>query len=161
MIRHLKILLCVLAAFLLQVTLLPNYLLDPFQPNLIIIMVVYLGLKMPHRLGGFVAFGLGILQDSFSGIYLGLNAFSYLCIYTVLSQLADRLYTNNRALFVLVVMLATVSSALLELLLLAVFSVSRGIYASLLPALIPQALVNGLVASIVVSLPLPAAEEVR
>lgn len=150
-----------LAAILLQMTLLPQYLLDPFQPNLILILVVYLGLKMPHRLAGFAAFCLGLLQDSFSGIYLGLHAFSYLCIYTLLSELADRLYTNNRALFVLVVFLATILGALLNLAMLLVFSVSKGIYASLLPALVPQALINSLIASIVFSFPPPAGEEVR
>ena len=139
-------------------TLLPRYLLDPFQPNLIIVLVVYLGLKMPHRLAGVAAFGLGLLQDSFSGIYLGLHAFSYLCIYTLLSELADRLYTDNRALFVLVVFLATVFGALLNLLLLAIFSVSKGVYASLLPALIPQALVNALVASLFSGVRLPVEE---
>ena len=158
MIAYLKIAGVVLAACLLQMTLLPRYLLDPFQPNLIIVLVVYLGLKMPHRLAGVAAFGLGLLQDSFSGIYLGLHAFSYLCIYTLLSELADRLYTDNRALFVLVVFLATVFSALLNLLMLTIFSVSKGVYASLLPALIPQALVNALVASLFSGVRLPVEE---
>lgn len=158
MIAYLKIAGVVLAACLLQMTLLPRYLLDPFQPNLIIVLVVYLGLKMPHRLAGVAAFGLGLLQDSFSGIYLGLHAFSYLCIYTLLSELADRLYTDNRALFVLVVFLATVFGALLNLLMLTIFSVSKGVYASLLPALIPQALVNALVASLFSGVRLPVEE---
>jgi rod shape-determining protein MreD len=161
MTRYLKIAGWVVAALLLQMTLLPTYLLDPFQPNLFIIMVVYLGLKAPHRLAGLAAFGLGILQDSFSGIYLGLHAFSYLCIYTLLSQVADRLYTDNRALFVLVTFLATLGSALLHLLMLTIFSVSKGVYATLLPAMIPQALVNALVASIIMTLPLRSPEEAR
>lgn len=139
-------------------TLLPRYLLDPFQPNLIIILVVYLGLKAPHRLAGLAAFALGLLQDSFSGMYLGLHAFSYLCIYLLLSELADRLYTDNRLLFVLVVFLATLFSAALNLLMLAVFSVSQGVYASLLPALIPQALVNALIASLFFGVRLPVEE---
>jgi rod shape-determining protein MreD len=160
-IQYLKIAGLVLAALLLQMTLLPRYLQDPFQPNLMIILVVYLGLKLPHRFAGLAAFSLGILQDSFSGIYLGLHAFSYLCIYTLLSEVSDRLYTDNRALFVLVVFLATLVSALLNLLMLVVFSVSRGVYASLLPVLIPQALVNALIASLIFNLPLPAGEETR
>ena len=139
-------------------TLLPRYLLDPFQPNLIIILVVYLGLKAPHRLAGLAAFALGLLQDSFCGMYLGLHAFSYLCIYLLLSELADRLYTDNRLLFVLVVFLATLFSAALNLLMLAVFSVSQGVYASLLPALIPQALVNALIASLFFGVRLPVEE---
>ena len=161
MIRYFKIAGWVLAALLLQMTVLPRYLQDPFQPNLIIILVVYLGLKLPHRLAGLAAFSLGIVQDSFSGIYLGLHAFSYLCLYTLLSEVSDRLYTDNRALLVLVVFLATIVCALLNLLMLVIFSVSRGVYASLLPALIPQALVNALVASLFFNFPLPAGEEAR
>ncbi|QWV95189.1 rod shape-determining protein MreD [Geomonas oryzisoli] len=158
MIAYLKIAGIVIAALLLQMTLLPRYLLDPFQPNLIIILVVYLGLKLPHRFAGVAVFALGLLQDSFSGIYLGLHAFSYLCIYTLLSELADRLYTDNRALFVLVVFVATIMSALLNLVLLLVFSVGNGLYASLLPALLPQALINALVASLVSGVRLPVEE---
>lgn len=158
MIAYLKITGIVLAACLLQMTLLPRYLQDPFQPNLLVVLVVFLGLKMPHRFAGLAAFGLGLLQDSFSGIYLGLHAFSYFCIYTLLSELADRLYTDNRALFVLVVFLASILSPLLNLLMLAIFSVSHGVYASLLPALIPQALMNALVASLFAGMRLPAEE---
>ena len=161
MIPYLKIAGCVLGALVLQMTLLPRYLQDPFQPNLILIMVIYLGLKLPQRFGALSAFGLGILQDTFSGMYLGLHGFSYLCIYTLLSEVADRLYTNNRALFVLVVLLATLVGGLLNLLMLMIFSVSKGVYASLLPALVPQALVNALVASLLASFPLPAGEEAR
>jgi rod shape-determining protein MreD len=158
---YLKIAGWFLAALVLQMTLLPRYFQDPFQPNLIIILVVYLGLKVPHRFAGLAAFSLGVLQDSFCGIYLGLHAFTYLCIYTLLSELSDRLYTDNRALLVLVVFLASIVSALLALLMLAIFSVSKGLYASLLPALIPQALVNALVASLFFNLPLPEVEEAR
>jgi len=149
------------AAILLQMTLLPKYLLDPFQPNLLLILVVYLGLKLPHRFSALAALSLGVIQDSFSGIYLGLHALTYLCIYTLLSQLADRLYTDNRALFVLVVFLATLLGALLNLVLLVIFSVSNGLYASLLPALIPQALVNALIASLAFHIPVPVREEAR
>lgn len=158
---YLKIAGLLVAAILLQMTLLPRYLLDPFQPNLIIILVVYMGLKVEHRFGGVAAFALGILHDSFSGIYLGLHGFSYLCIYTMLSEIADRLYTNNRALFVLVVLLATTADAFLNLLMLLIFSVSKGVYASLLPALIPQALMNALIASLLFIFPLPAGEEAQ
>jgi len=157
-IAYLKIAAVVLAACLLQMTLLPRYLLDPFQPNLIIILVVYLGLKLTHRFAGVAVFALGLLQDSFSGIYLGLHAFSYLCLYTLLSGLADRLYTDNRALFVLVVFIATIVSALLNLLMLLVFSVGSGLYASVFPALLPQALINALIASLLSGMRLPVEE---
>ena len=151
----------VAACLLLQMTLLPAYLTDPFQPNLLIVMVVYLGLNASNRFAPLAAFGLGILNDSFSGIFLGLHAFSFLCVYFLLAEVSDRLYTDNRFLLVLVVFLASIFSALLDLVMLMIFSVSQGAYASVLPALIPQALMNALAASLVALVPLPSAEEAR
>ena len=78
MIRFVKFGLIIVFAVLFQVTLFPAYVLDPFQPNLLIILVVYLGLRSTARFGGPAAFVLGLLQDCFSGIYLGLNGFSHL-----------------------------------------------------------------------------------
>jgi len=152
MLNALKIFILIIAALLLQVTILPAYLADPFKPNLLIIAVVYLGLKS-GRLGGFLAFGLGILQDCFSGIYLGLNGFSYLCIYILLDLTADRLYTDSRYLMIFVVFLATVINGLLQLLLLILFPTATSIYESILPGLIPQGLVNALISSLLFSFP--------
>ena len=152
MLNVLKIFILIMAALLLQVTILPAYLADPFKPNLLIIVVAYLGFKT-GRLGGFLAFGLGILQDCFSGIYLGLSGFSYLCIYIMLNLTADRLYTDNRYLMIFVVFLATEVNGLLQLLLLLLFPTANSIYESILPGLIPQGLVNALISSLLFSFP--------
>jgi rod shape-determining protein MreD len=161
MLTTLKIVVFITAALLLQVTILPAYLADPFKPNLLIIAVTYLGLKT-GRGGGFVAFAVGLLQDCFSGIYMGLNGFSYLSIYLILNMAADRLYTDSRYLMLFVVFLATIFNGLLHLLLLLVFPTATGIYMTLLAALIPQALVNTLFSSLLFSFPLlNALEESR
>jgi rod shape-determining protein MreD len=149
MIKFVNITLVIVSALLCQVTLFPAFLEDPFQPNLLIILVAYLGLRLPtHLLAALGAFLLGLVQDSVSGLYLGLCAFSYLAIFLLLGKISDRLYTDNRYLIILVVFLTTIASGLLNLLLLLIFSASQGIYATLVPALIPQALVNALVASL-------------
>jgi rod shape-determining protein MreD len=153
MIKYLKIALFVYAALLVQVTLLPAYLADPFKPNLLILFVAWLGLREGGWPGGVLACLLGLLADCFSGIYLGLNAFSFLFIYLVLRKVADRLYTDSLYLMVLVVALATLANGLIHLLLLLLFSVADGVYATLLPGLIPQALVNALAASLVFGAP--------
>jgi rod shape-determining protein MreD len=161
MLTALKIVVFITATLLLQVTILPAYLADPFKPNLLIIAVTYLGLKT-GRGGGLVAFALGLLQDCFSGIYMGLNGFSFLSIYLILHMAADRLYTDSRYLMLFVVFLATIVNGLLHLLLLLVFPTATGIYMTLLAALIPQALVNTLFASLLFSVPrLNALEESR
>jgi rod shape-determining protein MreD len=153
MIKFLKIVMIVYAALLVQVTLLPAYLADPFKPNLLILVVAYLGLREGGWHGGVLACFLGLTADCFSGLYLGLNAFSFLCIYLVLRMVADRLYTDSLYLMVLVVSLATCANGFIQLLLLLLFSVADGVYATLLPGLIPQALVNALAASLVFGTP--------
>ena len=158
MIKTLKIIILITAALLLQVTILPAYLADPFKPNLLIIVVAYVGLKT-GRMGGILAFVLGLLQDCFSGIYLGLNGFSYLCIFISLNVTADRLYTDSRYLMVLVVFLATVVNGLLHLVLLFIFPNTNGMYAPILSSLIPQGLINALIASLVFTFPTVTALE--
>ena len=152
MVNALKISLLIITALLLQVTILPAYLADPFKPNLLIIAVAYLGLKS-FRLGGGMAFCLGLVQDCFSGLYLGLSGFSFLSIYLLLNMTAGRLYTDNRFLMVIVVFLATLVNGLLHLLLLLIFSTADGIYATLLPGIIPQGLINALIASLLFAFP--------
>lgn len=152
MIKALKISILIITALLLQVTVFPTYLDDPFKPNLLIIVVAYLGLK-PNRLGGGLAFGLGLVQDCFSGLYLGLGGFSFLSIYLLLKITAGRFYTDNRYLMVIVVFLATIVNGLLHLLLLLIFSTANGIYATILPSLFPQGLVNALITFLLFGFP--------
>ncbi|GAB7028367.1 rod shape-determining protein MreD [Geotalea toluenoxydans] len=153
MIKFVKALSIVIAVLLLQTTIFPYYLLDPFHPNLLVIMVAYLGLRSKSPFGALAAFSLGLLHDCFSGIYFGLNGFSYLCIFHALHKTADRLYTDSRYLMVLTVFFATIATGLFNMLLLFLFSAANGIYATLLSSLIPQALVNALIASLIFMMP--------
>ncbi|CAG0988647.1 hypothetical protein GEOBC_02246 [Geobacteraceae bacterium] len=148
MIKTLWYAIFVFAALVLQVTLFPTYLADPFKPNLLIIFVVYMGLREGVA-WGVLAYVLGLIHDSFSGLYLGLNGFSYLIIFLGLSMVAGRLFTDRRSLMILGVFSATIVNGFLNLLLLFLFSSAQGIYATLLESLIPQALVNALVASVI------------
>lgn len=159
MIRFVKISFIIIAAVLSQVTLLSPYLIDTFQPNLLIIIVVYLGLRSAARFRGLAAFSLGLLQDCFSGLYLGLSGFSYLFVYLLIDITSDRLYTDSRYLMILVVFLASIVCGLLDLLLLLIFSAANGIYTTLLPSLLPQALVNALIASLIFTFPVSVAQE--
>jgi rod shape-determining protein MreD len=161
MFKLLKFFLVIAATIILQVTILPEYIADPFKPNLLIIAVTWLGLKT-GRSGGFIAFGLGILQDCFSGIYLGLNGFSYLFLFIILNMAADRLFTESRYLMVFLVFLASIVIGLINLLLLMIFSTAGGIYGTLLGGLLPQALTNSLISALLFKFPkLNAVEESR
>ncbi len=149
MIKILKYAAIISGLLVAQVTLLPARLTDPFKPNLLVIVVACLALRGTSRGGGAaLAFLLGLAQDCFSGIYLGLNGFSFLLIYILLEKTADRLYTDSHYLMLLVVFLVTVMNGLIHLALLLIFPVAAGVYAPLLAALLPQGLVNALAASL-------------
>ncbi|RII27305.1 MAG: rod shape-determining protein MreD [Geobacter sp.] len=152
MLITLKFIIAVFAALILQESFFPAYLRDPFQPNLVVIIVAWVGLRKRPPLGAVVVVLLGLLHDTFSGLYLGLNAFTYLVMYFLLQSIAHRLYTDSRYLMILVVFLATLGNGVLHLFLLLLFSAAPGVYAAIFPALLPQALVNALAASIVVTI---------
>ena len=150
MLRTLFTTLLMFLLLILQVTVLPYFLREPFVPNLLLLLVVYLGVKEEVGLiGALLAFCQGLLHDAFSGIYLGLSGFSFLVIYLVLRLLRDQLYTDSSTLMVVVAFLATLAHGLLSLLLLLLFSEADGIFPTILAALVPQALVSSLVASLV------------
>ncbi len=150
MVRGLFTALLTFLFLILQVTVLPAFLREPFVPDLLLMQVVYIAVKEElGPAGALFAFFLGLLLDTFSGIYLGLNGFTFLAIYLVLRLLRDQLYTDSSTLLVVVAFLATIAHGLLSLLLLLLFSAADGIYSTLLTALIPQALVSALVASLI------------
>jgi rod shape-determining protein MreD len=113
-----------------------------------LIVVVFLGLREPGVWGGVLVAILGLLTDTFSGLYLGLTLFSYLSIYLILRKAAVHLYTESGYLFVTVVFFATILSGLFEMSLLLLFYVAGGGY-KILSVMPTQALVNAMVASLV------------
>jgi rod shape-determining protein MreD len=159
MVKFLKIVTIVYAALLVQVAVFPAYFADPFQPDLLVLVIVYLGLREGGWHGGVLAYLIGLVADCFSGICLGLSAFSFLAIYLAMRNVSGRLYTDNLYLMVMVAFLATLVNGLIHLLLLTLFSAAADIYSTLLPALIPQALVNALAASVIFAFPKPGARE--
>ena len=130
LIKYLNILVLVIIGVIFQVNIFPVYLADPFKPNVLLIFVVYFGFRAGFRFGAPCSFLLGLVQDSFSGIYFGLNAFSYLLIFTLYHEVAARLYTGSRALLVLGTVLAVVLNAGIQFLLL-LLSSSEGAFSSI------------------------------
>ena len=148
---HIKIALFIILTVILQVAFFPAHFADPFKPNLFMIFIVYLGFRGSMQWGGVGAFLLGLLQDSISGIYFGLNGLTCLLIFIMLKAVAHRLYTNSRLLMVLGVFLATIVNGLLSMLVLLVFSVAEGIYSTILPDIVPQSIMTALIAYMVYS----------
>ena len=150
MFRWVKLFLYLVLVLILQVTLLPAYLEDPFKPNLMILFVSYLALREDIScFGPLVVYLLGLFHGTYSGVHFGLAGISLLIIYLLLGKISDQLYTDSDHLMVVVVFGATVVDALISMVFILLFSSSSGIYHSFLTNLLPQALVNSLVASLI------------
>lgn len=144
----------VLVAVVFQTAVLPIHLVTPFKPDLLLIIMVYLALRSSFELGTPLAWLLGLLKDVFSGLYLGLNAFSFLLVFLVIKSVADRLYAESGLLFVVTVVVATLVSVTGNLLLLLMFTQTPDIAYSMVAGFIPHLLVNSFAASLVAILPI-------
>lgn len=156
MVKSVTLFLWFVLAIVLQFIILPAYLEDPFRPNLVLILVAYRSLRSSRSLvGGLCAYAAGLVCDTFSGIYFGLAGISMLLLYLLLTAVADQFYAESTKLLVLVVFFATLLDALLTLILISLFSVDPGVYASILKSMVPRAVTTaGVTLMITVSLPL-------
>jgi rod shape-determining protein MreD len=89
----------------------PSYL----KPDLMILLVIFLGISFPLLPGALLVFFCGLLYDAFSGGPLGLFAFVYLCIFFSLKVLAKILILGETLVFrvILVAVLMSLQSILL------------------------------------------------
>lgn len=153
--RRAVLLLCclVLASIAIQVSLLPVFVRPPFKPDMLLVIMVYLALRGSFEAGAPLAWLLGMLDDVCGGLYLGLNAFTFLISFIVIKSVSDRLYADSAILFVLTVTGVTLAGFTLNLLLTLMFTASPGIAYSMFSDLIPRLLVNAFVASIITAFP--------
>ncbi len=148
------LLLCiVVVSIVIQVALFPVFVRPPFKPDLLLIIMVFITLRGSFQVGAPLAWLLGLLDDVCSGLYLGLNAATFLISFLVIRSVSDRLYADSAILFVLTVAGVTVAEFTLNLLLMVMFTTSPGIAYSMFSDIFPRLLVNAFVASIVSSFP--------
>lgn len=143
----------VVTSIVVQVSLLPVFILTPFKPDLLLVIMVFLALRASFEVGAPLAWLLGMFDDVFSGLFLGLNAATFLISFLVIKRVLDRLYADSAILFVLTVTAVTFAVFALNMLLMVVFTSSPGIAYSMVSDIFPRLLVNAFVASIVSAFP--------
>lgn len=153
MIRNVSALFGLVLAVVLQTSVLPVHLAGPFKPDLLLVAMVYLALRSPVAPGALLAWTLGLIKDVFSGLYLGLNAFSFLIIFLVIKSISDLLYAESGELFVVTVSAATLACVAVNLVLLLMLTSTPGISYSMTAGFLPHLLANAFAASIVTLLP--------
>jgi rod shape-determining protein MreD len=154
MIRNSLALIILVISLVLQTSVLPTHVATPFKPDLLLVAMVYLALRGPVAPGAFLAWILGLIKDVFSGLYLGLNGFSFLIIFLVITSISDLLYAESGELFVVTVSAATLACVTADLLLLLMLTSTPGISYSMTAGLLPHMLANAFAASLLTLLPL-------
>jgi rod shape-determining protein MreD len=143
----------VLASIIIQMSVVPVFIRPPFKPDLLLIIMVFVALRGSFEAGAPLAWLLGMFDDVCSGLYLGLNATTFLISFFVIKSVSDRLYADSAILFVLTVAGVTLAGFTMNLLLMLMFTASPGIAYSMLADIIPRLLVNAFIASIVSTFP--------
>ena len=153
MIRNTLAIFALVLAVVLQTSILPVHVAGLFKPDLLLVATVFLALRGPVAQCALLAWMLGLIKDVFSGLYLGLNAFSFLIIFLVIKNISDLLYAESGELFVVTVSAATLACVTSNLLLLLMLTSTPGIAYSMFAGLLPHLLSNAFAASLVTLLP--------
>lgn len=149
MFASLRNILLALSIILLETSVLPQYLNPLYKPDLLLVLMVVIALRSPITVSALSAYLLGLLKDCVSGMYLGLNGFSFLLVYLILKGFSDQVYVRNAMLLVVAVASASLAVTFSNALLLLAFSDTSGVFTSMLSALAPQLLINCFVASLI------------
>jgi rod shape-determining protein MreD len=110
------------ASILAQTSILPLLLGLTLRPDLILLLVLYIGLNEPPLAGAFYAWLLGCILDVFCGTTLGLNGMIMLLIFCGTYIGGRQLNLKNDLVLLVATILGTISNSLLLILTLLCFS---------------------------------------
>ena len=84
-----------LCAMVIQTSVLPYLTIGDIKPDLVVVIVIYLGLMKGPQIGCLSGFFFGLLEDTYSGMFLGANAFTKTITGFLFGQVGKRLYTQS------------------------------------------------------------------
>jgi rod shape-determining protein MreD len=127
---------------LLQTALFPRFLPFYLKPDLLLILVIYLGLNEGFVKGGSLSYILGCLQDAFAGHYLGLYGMALLALFVIVRGTAERLNTESSVLLLALVFCGTFVQGGILFFSLGFFADAGPMLPLVLKYIIPQSLIN-------------------
>ncbi len=126
----------------LQVAVLSRLLPEYFKPDLLLILVLYLGLTETCLRGGLLCWYLGCLEDVFAGSDFGLFGITFLIIFLTVRAGASRFNTESSALLLILTFVATFFKGAVLISLLLLFSEASRQWPVILSHLLPEAVLN-------------------
>ena len=139
-------------AVILQTVLLPVVLQGYYKPDLLLILVIYLGLHEEPRRGGLLAYFLGCCYDGIAGSFPGLNGFVLLGIFLAVRAIVTRVNTESSPLLLMLVIVGTLLQSALVAFALDFFSQATRIWPQMAWQLPVQLLLNFIAAFVLLRL---------
>ncbi len=131
-----------LGFLVLQTSLFPRLLPFSLKPDLLLILVIYLGLTEDLVRGGALGALVGCLQDVFAGTHLGLYSFVFLVTFLGVRSMADRLNTESSLLLMFVICCGTLLEGGVLIFALGFFAETGPVWPIVLGRLLPQLALN-------------------
>lgn len=141
-------------ALVLQTVGLPLLLPNAFKPDLLLLLVIYLGLHEKIWSGGILVYALGRGYDVFAGSFPGLHGFVLLGIFLAVRAIVSRVNAESSLLLLVLVFFGTVLHAGLSVFALEFFIADQRFWPQILQALPFQILSNLLAALLLMKLAL-------
>jgi rod shape-determining protein MreD len=139
-------------AVILQTVILPLVLQGYYKPDLLLILVIYLGLHEEPRRGGLMVYLLGWCYDGVAGTFPGLNGFILLGIFLAVRGIVTRVDTESSPLLLLLVVAGTVLQSVMMAFALDFFSQASRIWPQMAWQLPVQLLLNFVAAFVLLRL---------
>jgi len=130
-----------------QATLLPSFAIHHVQPDVVLILILFLGFSYPTVLGGLVALALGFILDLFSGNAFGLYTFTRPLIFFVAQLFRSHFYWKGFSFqFLFVFIFALMEGGVILLLVSGLNPLPfHNLYSSVIVDLLPQSIITGLI----------------
>jgi rod shape-determining protein MreD len=139
-------------AVILQTVFLPLVLQGYYKPDLLLILVIYLGLHEEPRSGGLLSYLLGWCYDGVAGSFPGLNGFILLGIFLAVRGIVTRVNTESSPLLLLLVLVGTLLQSVLAAFALDFFNQATRIWPQMAWQLPVQLLLNFIAAFVLLRL---------
>ncbi|MDT8441745.1 MAG: rod shape-determining protein MreD [Desulfuromonadales bacterium] len=129
-------------AIVLQAGFLPSLLPGYAKPDLLLILVVYLGLHERPWRGGALVYGIGWGYDCFAGHFPGLHGFVLLALFLAVRAIVTRVNTESSVLLLALVLTGTVLQGVLVAFALDFFHRTQQVWSLILLQLPWQVILN-------------------
>ncbi|MCL6636060.1 MAG: rod shape-determining protein MreD, partial [Peptococcaceae bacterium] len=127
------------ALLILQTTVLDYLSVAGVKPDLVMLMIVFNGFLLGPREGAFLGFAGGVVEDLFSGSYIGLNALSKMAAGCLAGAAGERLYKESAVVAAGVTLFSTFAGMVVNYLLLLYLDVHVSPFYALLRVALPTA----------------------